>query len=129
MNPFNYNQPDSRDILSRLIEMLSPTMNKQEETFLRRLSAGTYEEDLTYLLNALNGITKPLYIDYRIIENAAECYKQANKSMLNFRELTDFEKMRESSEIDFEASRLKDNWCDKLRQKGIQIIYPQPWQP
>ncbi len=128
MHPFNYNQPDSRDILSRLIEMFSPAMDKRAETLLRRFSADTYSGDLTYLLNAINGNTKPFYIDYRIIENAAECYKQANKSLLNFRELTEAEKIRESSEIDFEASRLKEAWSDKLIKKGIQIINKKPWQ-
>lgn len=128
MNPLNYNQPDSRDILSRLIEMFSPAMNKQEENLARGFSAYSYVTDYIYLQNVLNGYERPLSFDKHVIDNATECYKQVNKSLLNFRDLNEGEKIFESSKIDSEATRLKNNWCDKLRQKGIQIIYTQPWQ-
>lgn len=45
-----------------------------------------------------------------------------DKSLLNFRSLNMIEKIRESSEIDFEACRLKNEWTQKLQQKGISII-------
>lgn len=118
MNNFIYTQSDFRDGLSRLIEMFSPAMTAQEESFLRSISANTYSRDFATIMNLLNGRIRFAYINEKTLENAAEYYKQLNKSLLVFRNLTISEKLRESNEIDAEANHLKDDWNQKLKQKG-----------
>lgn len=122
MNNYNYTQQDFRDGFSRLIEMFSPIMTSQEESFLRSISANTYSRDFATIMDLLNDKTWYVYINEKTLENAAEYYKQLNKSLLCFRNLTASEKLRESNEIDTEATRLKNDWTQKLRQKGISII-------
>lgn len=122
MNNSNYTQPDSRDVLSQLIDLFSPIMTSQAESFLRSISANTYSRDFATIMDLLNDKTWYVYINEKTLENAAEYYKQLNKSLLCFRNLTASEKLRESNEIDTEAIRLKNDWTQKLRQKGISII-------
>ena len=122
MNQHNYNQPDGRDIIAHLIEVLSPMMNAGDESILRSLSANSYISDFRTLIDVLNGKRNTPFIYKKVIENAGEYYKQVNKSLLNFRNLNMMEKARESNEIDLEASRLKSEWRQKLQQKGISII-------
>lgn len=118
----NYNQPDGRDVFAHLIEIFSPMMKSEDEFAVRLLSANSYSSDFNTLMNVLNEniITSCIY--KKVIDNAGECYKQVNKSLLNFRNLNEMEKTRESNKIDFEASRLKNEWTQKLQQKGISII-------
>ena len=59
---------------------------------------------------------------YEFAESKHTANKQVNKSLLNFRNLNETEKTRESNKIDFEASRLKNEWTQKLQQKDISII-------
>ena len=122
MNQHNYNQPDGRDIIAHLIEIFSPMMKAEEESILRSISANSYISDFRTLIDVLNGKINTPFIYKKVLENAGEYYKQVNKSLLNFRSLNMIEKTRESSEIDFEACRLKNEWAQKLQQKGISII-------
>lgn len=118
MNNYHCTQPDFRDDFSRLIEMFSPAMNPQEESFLRSISANTYGRDFATIMGLLNGSIRFAYINGKTLENAADYYKQLNKSLLVFRNLTVPEKLRESKEIDAEADRLKDIWSKQLKQRG-----------
>lgn len=118
MNNFYGTQPDFRDDLSRLIEMFSPAMTPQEESFLRSISANTYGRDFATIMGLLNGRIRFACINGKTLENAADYYKQLNKSLLLFRDLTVPEKFRESKEIDEEAGRLKDIWSQQLKQRG-----------
>lgn len=122
MNQYGYNQLDGRDGFVHLIEMLSPMMKAEEESVLRSISANSYSLDFSTVMNVLNGKMFMPTIASQTIDNAAEYYKQANKALLYFRKLTDVEKHRESNEIDFEASRLKNDWYNKLCQMRISII-------
>ena len=103
MNQPNYNQLDGRDVIAHLIEIFSPMMKAEDESAVRLLSANSY-------------------INKKVIENAGECYKQVNKSLLNFRNLSEKEKIHESNNIDSEAVRIKNEWIQKLQQKGVSII-------
>ena len=122
MNQHNYNQPDGRDIIAHLIEIFSPMMKAEDESILRSFSANSYSSDFITLMNVLNGNIFTPCIYKKIIDNADEYYKQVNKTLLNFRSLNMIEKTRESSEFDFEACRLKNEWAQKLQHKGISII-------
>ena len=122
MTQNNYNQPDGRDIFAYLLEIFSPMMTAEDESVLRSFSANSYSSDFITLMNVLNGNVFTSCIYKKIIDNAEEYYKQVNKSLLNFRNLNMKEKARESNEIDFEACRLKNEWIQKLQQKGISII-------
>ena len=51
-----------------------------------------------------------------------EYYKHVNKVLLIFRDLKEPEKLRESNEIDYEATRLKSDWYNKLYRMRIHII-------
>ena len=73
-------------------------------------------------MNVLNGNVFTSTITSKTIDNAAKYYKQVNKALLVFRDLNDVEKLRESTEIDYEANRLKNNWYKKLCQMRISII-------
>lgn len=113
-------------MFSQLIEMFSPIMNAQNETFLRSISANSYGSDYDKLMSVLNGKTFTSSIPSKTIDNASEYYKRANKTLLIFRDLTTIEKVRESSEIDFEAFRLKKEWRRKLQLMRISITsHPQ----
>lgn len=118
----NYNQPDGRDGFAYLLEIFSPMMKAEDESALRLLSANSYSSDFNILMNVLNGNIIKSSIYKKVIDNAGEYYKQVNKSLLNFRNLSVLEKTRVSNEIDFEAFRLKNEWTQKLQQKGISII-------
>ena len=122
MNQHNYNQPDGRDIIAHLIEIFSPMMKSEDESILRSISANSYISDFRTLIDVLNGKRNTPFIYKKVIENAGEYYKQVNKSLLNFRDLSVLEKTRVSNEIDFEADRLKNEWAQKLQHKGISII-------
>ena len=122
MNQPNYNQLDGRDVIAHLIEIFSPMMKAEDESAVRLLSANSYSLDFNTLMNVLNGNVLISYINKKVIENAGECYKQVNKSLLNFRNLSEKEKIQESNNIDSEAVRLKNEWTQKLQQKGISII-------
>lgn len=122
MNKHNYNQPDERDGFAYLLGISSPMMKAEDESVLRSFSANSYSSDFITLMNVLNGNIFKSCIYKKIIDNAGEYYKQINKSLLNFRSLNTIEKTQESSEIDFEACRLKNEWTQKLQQKGISII-------
>lgn len=122
MNQFNYNQPDVREGFSRFIEIFSSMMTPEEESALRSFSANSYSSDFRTLMNVLNGNVFNSAISSKTIDNAAEYYKQVNKTLLYFRNLNDAEKLRESNEIDLEAKRLKGDWCKKLYQMQISII-------
>ena len=122
MNQYNYNQPDSRDGFARLIEMLSPMLSSQQESFLRSISADSFSSDFKTLMNVLNGKVFISVMPSKTIDNAVEYYKQVNKSLLIFRDLKELEKLRESNEIDYEATRLKNEWYNKLYQMRIHIV-------
>ena len=122
MYQYNYNQPDSRDGFARLIEMLSPMLSSQQESFLRSISANTFNSDFNFLMNVLNGKVHRPIIFSETINNAVEYYKQVNKALLIFRDLNDSKKIRESNEIDNESNRLKNDWYNKLYQMRIHII-------
>lgn len=122
MNQPNYNQLDGRDVIAHLIEIFSPMMKAEDESAVRLLSANSYSSDFNTLMNVLNGNVLISYINKQVIENAGECYKQVNKSLLNFRNLSEKEKIHESNNIDSEAVRIKNEWIQKLQQKGISII-------
>ena len=122
MNQYNYNQPDSRDGFARLIEMLSPMLTSQQESFMRSISANTFNSDFNLLMYVLNGKVPTSTITSQTINNAGEYYKQVNRALLIFRDLKELEKLRESNEIDYEATRLKNEWYNKLHQMGIHII-------
>lgn len=122
MNQFNYNQPDCREGFARLIEMLSPMLTSEQESFLRSISANTFNSDFNILMNVLNGKVPAQAITSQTINNTVEYYKQVNKALLVFRDLKEPEKLRESNEIDYEATRLKNEWYNKLYQMGIHII-------
>ncbi len=122
MNQFNYNQPDGRDGFSRFIEVFSPMMKPEEESTLRSISADSYSLDFKELMNVLNGKAFISAILSKTIDNAVEYYKQVNKALLIFRDLKEPEKLRESNEIDNEATRLKNDWYNKLYHMRIHII-------
>ena len=122
MNQYNYNQPDNRDGFARLIEMLSPMLTSQQESFLRSISANTFNSDFNLLMDVLNGKVPTSTITSQTINNAGEYYKQVNKALLIFRDLKEPEKLRESNEIDYEATRLKSDWYNKLYRMRIHII-------
>lgn len=73
-------------------------------------------------MNVLNGNAFISAIPSKTIDNAVEYYKQVNKALLIFRDLKEPEKLRESNEIDDEATRLKSDWYNKLYQMRIHII-------
>ena len=122
MIQFNYNQPDSRDGVARLIQMLSPMLTSEQESFLRSISANTFNSDFNILMNFLNGKVPAQTITSQTINNAVEYYKQVNKALLVFRDLKEPEKLRESNEIDYEATRLKRDWYNRLYKMRIHII-------
>ncbi len=122
MNNYYCTQPDSRDDFSRLIEMFSPAMTPQEESSPRSISANSYGSDYDKLMSVLNGKILTSSIPSKTIDNAGEYYKQVNKALLIFRDLTNIEKVRESNEIDSEAFRLKNEWYRKLQLMRISII-------
>ena len=122
MYQYNYNQPDNRDGFVRLIEMLSPMLSSQQESFLRSISADSFSSDFKTLMNVLNGKVFISVMPSKTIDNAVEYYKQVNKSLLIFRDLKELEKLRESNEIDYEATRLKNEWYNKLYQMRIHIV-------
>lgn len=122
MNQFNYNQSDGRDGFSRFIEIFSPMMKSEEESVLRSISADSFSSDFRTLMNVLNGKVFHSVIPSKTIDNAVEYYKQVNKALLIFRDLKEPEKFRESNEIDYEATRLKSDWYNKLYQMRIHII-------
>lgn len=121
MNQYNYNQPDNRDGFAWLIEMSSPMLTPQQESFLRSISASAFCSDFYGLMNILNGNVSNSTISSKTIDNAVEYYKQVNKALLIFRDLKEPEKLRESNEIDNEANRLKNDWYNKLYQMRIHI--------
>lgn len=122
MYQYSYNQPDSRVGFARLIEMLSPMLTSQQESFLRSISANTFNSDFNILMDVLKGKVPTPNITSQTINNAGEYYKQVNKALLIFRDLKDEEKLRESNEIDYEANRLINDWYNKLYQMRIHII-------
>ena len=122
MNQYNYNQPDGRDAFSRFIEIFSPMMKPEYDSFLRSISADSYSSDFRTLMNVLNGKGFNSAMSSKTIDNAVEYYKQVNKALLYFRNLNDTEKLRESNEIDCEANRLKSDWYNKLYRMQIFII-------
>ena len=61
-------------------------------------------------------------IPSKTIDNAVEYYKHVNKVLLIFRDLKESEKLRESNEIDYEATRFKCDWYNKLYRMRIHII-------
>ena len=122
MNQFNYNQSDSRDDFSSFIGIFSPMMKPEDESVLRSISANLYSSDFGALMNVLNGNVFISAIPSKTIDNAVEYYKQVNKALLIFRDLKEPEKLRESNEIDYEATRLKSYWYNKLYQMRIHII-------
>ncbi len=97
-------------------------MTPQEESSLRSISANSYGSDYDKLMSVLNGKILTSSIPSKTIDNAGEYYKQVNKALLIFRDLTNIEKVRESSEIDSEAFRLKNEWYRKLQLMRISII-------
>ena len=121
MNDY-HNQPNFRDWFSYCIDICSQGMPKQTESMFRAMSANTYHSDFVTLMSILNNQSAIYLINKEILKNAAEYYKQANKALLVFRCLTDIEKSRESTEIDFEASRLIDEWSRQLHNKNIRIV-------
>ncbi|WP_286335193.1 hypothetical protein [Bacteroides caecimuris] len=122
MNQFNYNQSDSRDDFSSFIGIFSPMMKPEDESVLRSISANLYSSDFGALMNVLNGKVFHSVMPSKTIDNAVEYYKQVNKALLIFRDLKEPEKLRESNEIDYEATRLKSDWYNKLYQMRIHII-------
>lgn len=122
MNQFNYNQSDSRDDFSSFIGIFSPMMKPEDESVLRSISANLYSSDFGALMNVLNGKVFHSVMPSKTIDNAVEYYKQVNKALLIFRDLKEPEKLRESNEIDYEATRLKSYWYNKLYQMRIHII-------
>ena len=122
MNQFNYNQSDSRDDFSRFIGIFSPMMKPEDESVLRSISANLYSSDFGALMNVLNGKVFHSVMPSKTIDNAVEYYKQVNKALLIFRDLKEPEKLRESNEIDYEATRLKSDWYNKLSRMRISII-------
>ncbi|MDE6083096.1 MAG: hypothetical protein K2G11_01280 [Muribaculaceae bacterium] len=122
MYQFNYNQPDGRDGFSRFIELFSPMMKPEEESTLRSISADSFSSDFRTMMNVLNGKVFSSVMPSKTIDNAVEYYKQVNKALLILRDLKEPEKLRESNEIDYEATRLKNEWYNKLHQMGIRII-------
>lgn len=122
MNQFNYNQSDSRDDFSSFIGIFSPMMKPEDESVLRSISANLYSSDFGALMNVLNGNVFHSVMPSKTIDNAVEYYKQVNKALLIFRDLKEPEKLRESNEIDYEATRLKSDWYNKLYQMRIHII-------
>lgn len=122
MNQFSYNQSDSRDDFSSFIGIFSPMMKPEDESVLRSISANLYSSDFGALMNVLNGKVFHSVMPSKTIDNAVEYYKQVNKALLIFRDLKEPEKLRESNEIDYEATRLKSDWYNKLYQMRIHII-------
>ncbi len=122
MNQYNYNQPDNRDGFAWLIEMFSPMLTSQQESFLRSISANAFCSDFNILMNVLNGKVSKLTITSQIINNAGDYYKQVNKALLVFRDLSEEERLRESNEIDKEATRLINKWYNQLNHMKITLV-------
>lgn len=97
-------------------------MSPEEESVLRSISANSFSSDFRTLMNVLNGKEFISVMPSKTIDNAVEYYKQVNKALLIFRDLNDTEKLRESNEIDNEATILNNDWYNKLYSIHISII-------
>lgn len=110
-------------MFNAIIQLMRATANEQQRASLHALVAGELYNDYCRLQNILLGYDPEISsIDHMIINHAEEYYKQWNKALLVFRDLSFIEKQVEESRIDSEAMNLKNKWIQTLRDRYIRII-------
>ena len=109
-------------LFNAIIQIMWATANEQQRASLHALAAGELYNDYCTLQNILIGYNPVISIDHTIIDHAEEYYKQLNKALLIFRDLSFIEKQVEESKIDSEASGLKSKWIQTLQERRIRII-------
>jgi len=109
-------------LFNAIIQIMWATANEQQRASLHALAAGELYNDYCRLQNILTGYNPVISIDHAIIDHAKEYYKQWNKALLLFRDLSFIEKQVEESRIDSEAMNLKNKWIQTLRDRRIRII-------
>lgn len=111
-------------LFNAIIQIMWATANEQQRASLHALVAGELYNDYCMLQNILLGYDPKISsIDHMIIDHAEEYYKQWNKALLVFRDLSFIEKQVEESRIDTEARNLRNKWIKMLLDRRIQIIY------
>ena len=110
-----------------LMQILWASLNEAQKTVLHGLAASLYSEGFYTLQNILIGNLRVTYVHQRRIDNAEEYYKQLNKGLLIFRDLSYFEKQSEEARIDTEARNLKNKWIKRLEDYRIPIIQESIW--
>lgn len=105
-----------------LMQILWASLSEPQKTALHGLAACQYRDDFYTLQNILNGSLRVTHVYQQGIDNAEEYYKQLNKSLLIFRDLSHSEKQSEEARIDTEARNLKNRWIRTLQNYYIRII-------
>ena len=113
--------------LNPFMQIFWNSLNESQKSVLHSLAACVYSKDFYTLQNILNGNLHVTYVYQRGIDNAEEYYKQLNKSLLIFRDLSYFEKQGEEARIDAEARNLKSKWTKTLQDYRIPIIQESTW--
>ena len=105
-----------------VFQLLWATANEQQRSVLNALAANANSSDFYDLQDVLNGRLRVAYIHKNNIDNAAEYYKNLNKALLAFRNLSSAEKYNEEARIDTEANNLKNERIRQIQEKGLPII-------
>lgn len=109
-------------MFNAIFQIMWATANDQQRALLHALAAGELYNNYCTLQNILIGHNIVISLDHTIIDHALEYYKQLNKALLIYRDLSFVEKQIEESKIDTEASRLKSKWIQTLQERCIRII-------
>lgn len=113
---------DNRDYMQAFGEWLCSIAPNSIVKSLMHNSVGCMcERDYVLVTNLCNGFAYMPEITMTVIDGAKERYKEANNSLLEISPLSDNEKKVISSQIDHNAEMLKQQWINKLRNKGIFI--------
>lgn len=108
--------------INPLFQLFWGSLNDSQKAILHGLAACNFSKDFYTLQDILNGNLRVSYVYQKTIDNAKEYYKEFNKSLLIFRDLSGLEKQNEEMRIDAEAENLKNKWTRKLQASGIQIV-------
>ena len=113
--------------MNPLFQLFWVSLNDSQKAVLHGLAACNFSEDFYTLQKILNGNLRVSSVEQTVIDNAEEYYKQLNKSLLIFRDLSGLEKQNEEMRIDVEAENLKNKWITRLEDYRIPIIQESTW--
>lgn len=112
---------NEQNMLNAILQIMWATANDQQRAALHALAAGELYNDYCTLQHILLGYNITTSIDNIVINHAEEYYKQLNKALLIYRDLSPVEKQLEELKIDNEARNLRNKWIKVLSDRCIQI--------